>query len=80
MNKSAEDYLNELPYRITRTIERKCPHCKKLCLKLKYSMNLFWICPHLNIKFSEWFPEVYRVMKSGTHIYFMINSRNYKDL
>ena len=27
MTKTAEDYLNELPYRITRTIERKCPHC-----------------------------------------------------
>ena len=33
-----------------------------------------------DIKFSEWLPEVYRVMKSGTHIYFMVNGRNYKDL
>ena len=33
-----------------------------------------------DIKFSEWLPEVYRVMKSGTHIYFMVNGRNFKDL
>ena len=33
-----------------------------------------------DIKFSEWLPEVYRVMKSGTHIYFMVNGRNLKEL
>ena len=35
---------------------------------------------HCDIKFSEWLPDVYRVMKNGTHIYFMVNGRNYKDL
>ena len=33
-----------------------------------------------DIKFSEWLLDVYRVMKNGTHIYFMVNGRNYKDL
>ncbi len=33
-----------------------------------------------DIKFSEWLPEVYRVLKRGTHCYVMINSRNLKDL
>ena len=33
-----------------------------------------------DIKFEEWLPEVYRVMKNGTHIYFMVNGRNYKEL
>lgn len=32
------------------------------------------------IKFSEWLPEVYRVLKPGTHCYIMINPRNLKDL
>lgn len=32
------------------------------------------------IKFSEWLPEVYRILKPGTHIYIMINPRNLKDL
>jgi len=35
---------------------------------------------HNDIKFSEWLPEVYRVLKQGTHCYIMINSRNLKDL
>lgn len=33
-----------------------------------------------DIKFSEWLPDVYRVLKKGTHCYIMINSRNLNDL
>ena len=33
-----------------------------------------------SIKFSDWLPEVYRVLKKGTHCYIMINSRNLKEL
>lgn len=33
-----------------------------------------------DINFSEWLPEVYRVLKSGSHCYLMVNSRNLKDL
>ena len=32
------------------------------------------------IKFSEWLPEIYRVLKQNTHCYIMINPRNLKDL
>ena len=35
---------------------------------------------HNDIKFSEWLPEVYRVLKTGTHCYVMINPRNLKEL
>lgn len=35
---------------------------------------------HNNIKFSDWLPDVYRVLKNGTHCYIMINSRNLKEL
>ena len=35
---------------------------------------------HNDIQFSEWLPEVYRVLKPGTHCYIMINPRNLKDL
>ena len=35
---------------------------------------------HNDIEFSEWLPEVYRVMKQNTHSYIMINPRNLKDL
>lgn len=33
-----------------------------------------------DIEFAEWLPEVYRVLKKGTHCYIMINSRNIKEL
>ena len=32
------------------------------------------------IKFEEWLPEVYRILKEDTHCYIMINSRNLKEL
>lgn len=35
---------------------------------------------HNDIKFSEWLPDVYRVLKEGSHCYIMINSRNLKEL
>ena len=33
-----------------------------------------------DIKFEEWLPEVYRILKDGTHCYIYINARNLKDL
>lgn len=35
---------------------------------------------HNEIKFSEWLPEVYRVLKDGSHAYIYINARNVKEL
>ena len=35
---------------------------------------------HNEIKFSEWLPEVYRVLKDGAHAYIMINARNLCEL
>ena len=32
------------------------------------------------IKFEEWLPEIYRVLKDGTHCYIMINGRNLAEL
>ena len=40
MTKTAEDYLNELPYRITRTIERKCPQCGNGIFKTQIQYEL----------------------------------------
>lgn len=33
-----------------------------------------------DIKFKDWLPEIYRVLKDGTHCYIMINARNLKEL
>lgn len=35
---------------------------------------------HNEIEFNEWLPELYRVLRPGTHCYIMINARNLKDL
>lgn len=35
---------------------------------------------HNDIKFADWLPECYRVLKPSTHAYVMINGRNLKDL
>ena len=35
---------------------------------------------HNDIKFSEWLPPLYRVLKKGTHCYIMINARNLREL
>lgn len=35
---------------------------------------------HNDIEFSEWLPNIYRVLKNGSHCYIMINPRNLKDL
>ena len=35
---------------------------------------------HNEIKFEEWLPEVFRVLKPDTHCYIMINPRNLKEL
>lgn len=31
---------------------------------------------HNNIKFNEWLPECFRVLKDGSHAYFMTNNKN----
>lgn len=38
------------------------------------------IFKHNDIKFEEWLPEIYRVLKESTHCYIMINARNLKEL
>jgi len=38
------------------------------------------IFEHNDIEFSEWLPDVYRILKESGHCYIMINARNLKDL
>ena len=33
-----------------------------------------------SIKFDEWIPEIYRVLKPNSHCYIMVNDRNLKEL
>lgn len=38
------------------------------------------IFEHNDIEFSEWIPEIYRVLKNDTYCYIMVNPRNLKEL
>lgn len=38
------------------------------------------IFKHNDIKFEEWLPEIYRVLKQDTHCYIMVNARNLAEL
>ena len=38
------------------------------------------IFDHNSINFSDWLPEVYRVLKDGTHFYCMTNVMNMREL
>lgn len=35
---------------------------------------------HNEISFTDWLPDVFRVLKNGSHCYIMINGRNLKEL
>lgn len=35
---------------------------------------------HNDIKFHEWIPDIFRVLKSRTHFYVMVNDRNVQDM
>lgn len=35
---------------------------------------------HNDIEFSDWLPEIYRVLKDNTHCYIMVNGRNLAEL
>lgn len=35
---------------------------------------------HNDVSFEAWLPEIFRVLKNGSHCYIMINGRNLKDL
>lgn len=46
-------------------------------MKVSKNGNVF---ENNDIEFSEWLPDVYRVLKEGTHAYIMINGRNFCEL
>lgn len=35
---------------------------------------------HNTLKFSEWLPDVFRILKDGTHFYVMVNDRNMQEI
>lgn len=74
-SESIDCLVTDPPYRIIGggNSTGKLKNASELLLKGK-------IFKYNDIKFSEWLPEVYRVLKPNTHAYIMINPRNLKEL
>jgi site-specific DNA-methyltransferase (adenine-specific) len=39
-----------------------------------------FVFKHNSIEFNEWLPELYRVLKEGSHAYIMCNNKNLRDM
>jgi site-specific DNA-methyltransferase (adenine-specific) len=77
---SVDLVVTDCPYRITSggcTAETNVGGIINHALPLAKQGKLF---SHNEIKFSEWLPEIYRVLKNNAHCYIMINARNLKEL
>ena len=82
--------LKELPDESIDLVVTDCPyhivHCGTSCgggifdVTRNKEVTTGKLFENNDIAFSEWLPEIYRVLKKGTHCYIMINSRNIKDL
>lgn len=94
-NRDCMEVLEQLPSNSIDLVVTDCPYkvcsgghitknCKKVCGGiLSHSNELARqgkLFQHNNIKFSEWLPEVYRVLKDNTHCYIFINGRNLAEL
>lgn len=75
---SVDLVVTDPPYRL---VKGGCTNKKEkdgiFCRENVTSGKLF---KHNDLPFSAWLPEVYRVLKTGTHCYIFINGRNLKGL
>jgi len=53
---------------------------KKGELNIPSAVKNWKMFEHNDLQFSDWLPELYRIMKPKTHTYIMINGRNLKEL
>ena len=80
-NESIDLVVTDCPYHITRggctTKHNKCGGIFNLNDANVKNGALF---DNNIIEFDDWLPEIYRILKRGTHCYIMINPRNLKEL
>lgn len=89
-NKDCLDVLKEMPEKCIDLIVTDCPYhivrggcsnkVKNSGILSKSSASNGKLFEYNDIDFKDWLPEVYRVLKDGTHCYIMVNSRNIKEL
>jgi site-specific DNA-methyltransferase (adenine-specific) len=81
-DESVDLVLTDCPYHIVQG------GCTNIPIKEESSTNTFIrknaktgkIFTNNDIKFEEWLPHIYRVLKQDTHCYIMINPRNLAEL
>jgi len=83
-DESIDLVITDCPYRIVSggcTNEKVKIECSGI---LKRDNGIYTkqgkLFKHNDIKFSEWLPEIYRVLKNDSHCYIMINPRNLMEL
>lgn len=92
-NDDCLNIIKEIPAESIDLVVTDCPYhivsggCTNDAVKIGRDTTDNWeqtkggkLFDHNDIEFKDWLPEIYRVLKQGTHCYVMINPRNLKDL
>ena len=75
-DKSIDLVITDPPYKL---VQGGCTN-KAVTLKGATNLKSGNVFSYNSIKFSDWIPEVYRVLKENSHCYIMCNDRNLKEL
>lgn len=75
-DKSIDLVVTDPPYKL---VQGGCTN-KAVTLKGATNLKNGNVFDNNSIKFSDWIPEIYRVLKENTHCYIMCNDRNLKEL
>ena len=77
-NESVDLVVTDCPYKI---VQGGCTSNGKAGIFTKTdAVSAGKLFNHNEIIFKEWLPDIYRVLKKGTHCYIMINGRNLAEL
>ncbi|MBE8577830.1 DNA-methyltransferase [Vibrio sp. OPT18] len=79
-DESVDLVLTDPPYKICSGGKGKSNQPKGMLNNDDKNVRNGSLFKHNEIKFSEWLPDVYRVLKEGSHAYFMTNAKNLNDL
>lgn len=90
-SESVDLFITDPPYKIISggcRISAKDNECSGIFNRRKDNKRTDWVddvrtgkmFEHNELKFIDWLPEVFRIMKNGTHIYIMTNDRNMQEL
>ena len=76
-NECIDLVVTDPPYKIISGGDRDGKHSKRPAGILKGNRKLF---EHSYVPFERWLPEVFRVLKDGSHCYIFVNMMNLREL